>query len=158
MEMKIDIDNMKMDIKKMAHAYVAQEHVYKESVKSGDTAGAKEALDCRFAIANWARNHDGMLNRVFCDLVRSYRTGDNVLTVFEPLHSNKDIRAYLCTLKEYNIEEFTFASMYSDALATAWSYQETGLCRMIGFGKLAKDYDIVSETYIPIPALLFKVL
>lgn len=157
MEMKIDIDNMRLDIKKMAHAYVAQEHAYEESVKSGDTAGMEEAIDCRSAIAEWARNHDDMFNRVFCDLVQSYRAGGNVLAVVEPLHSNKDSKAYLHSLKENNIEEFAFASMYSAALATAWAYQETGLCRMIGFGEFAKTYDIVSETYASVPALVFKV-
>ena len=81
--------------------------------------------------------------------------GNNRLNLSEIVweHQVSDIVA---CMKANGIKEFTFSSTYSEALGTAWLFQQEG-CTMEGMVKIFSTYTDAFGEHTEVPALLFRI-
>ena len=59
-------------------------------------------------------------------------------------------------MKENEIKEFTFSATYTEAIKTAWLFQQEG-CVIEGMVKVFSTYTDANGEHTEVPALLFKI-
>ena len=94
-----------------------------------------------------------------CYIWREYENsrdcGNSKLNLAEIIW-NHQISGIVACMKANDIKEFTFSGTYSNALETAWLFQQEG-CVLEGMVKIFSTYTDANGEHTEVPALLFKI-
>lgn len=99
-------------------------------------------------------NLDFYTVHIWREYMNAMDCGNSRLNLSEIIWDHQVSEMVAC-MKANDIKEFTFSGTYSNALETAWLFQQEG-CVMEGMVKIFSTYTDVNGEHTEVPALLFK--
>lgn len=92
---------------------------------------------------------------IWCEYKNARDCGNSRLNLSEIIWDHQVSEMVAC-MKANGIEKFTFSATYTEAIKTAWLFQQEG-CVLEGFVEINSTYTDAYGEHTKVPALLFRI-